>query len=102
MQVGKLTEAQLTVRFTETWRHFRLLRAGAWERTVTYYIQNAGEDPWVPTPGQLIAAADRSARDPEPGDDLTADEKARLRRETLEWAQSPEVKALEQKILNPE
>ena len=89
-------------RYMETWKNFRLRTAGTFERTVSHYIETAGDEPWFPMPSQLIAVADRLALDvkPEAAElPLTAEDMERLKRETQEWLDSPEVKELERKIL---
>ena len=101
MNTHTLTSDNLKGRYLETWKNFRRRVAGSWERAVDHYIETAGEDPWFPTPGQLIAVADRIALDVAGAAEalLTAEDKARLRREMDEWLAGPEVKSLERKIL---
>lgn len=99
----KLTPENLKGRHDETWRQFRVIAAGGFEAAVTYYLENSGDDPFFPTPGQLVVAKERSdwsprRRETEP--ELTAEEKARLRKETAEWAATVRLDELGQKIIS--
>lgn len=55
-----LTESGIRARYEIVWGEFSKMRTGTWSRTVRWYIQNAANDPWFPTPAQLLEAARQS------------------------------------------
>jgi hypothetical protein len=78
------------------YEYFSQLAAGAWARTVRYYIAHAGDESWFPKPGQLFQACVDSYITP-PSDVIDPEERARLRRETAEWAEALDASLREKK-----